>query len=241
MTLCSQSQGNGEERYANLLLQWLGPDSDDPGAAKLDSAKEVVERLASVPPEKWDSDLPDDLYDPGIWKILGMEPTLHWEWLAFAGFILRGWFSRIWVVQERWAAKRMVVFCGDWVIDWKVLSDGITTLRATGMDGKLNSKVEEIVSRNSPTGSGTRFVTNRIRNQFIFTAIDRSQPLKLEKLLAYSRYFNATVADDRVYAVLGMVCKLSFYLLCSLKESSFIPTTWKELRKSKCQRITTAP
>lgn len=197
-------------RGGENVVVWLGGDSDDPGAAMLDTAIEVLERLASVPPSKWDSDLPDNLYDSRNWEILGMEPTADWEWLAFASFILRGWFSRIWVVQERWAAAKMVVFCSDMVIDWNTLSDGIMTLRATNMDRLLNSKVEEIVHGSGPT---TRFVSNKIRNQFIFTDIDRSQPLSLEKLLAYSRYFNATVADDRVFAVLGMVCIISVILV----------------------------
>ncbi|CAG8959329.1 hypothetical protein HYFRA_00013099 [Hymenoscyphus fraxineus] len=186
---------------AENVIAWLGPDSDDPEAARLDVAIDVLERLASIPPSRRNVYLPDNLFDGSIWDTLGMEPIFEEEWLHFAAFILRSWFSRIWVVQERWAAKKMFVFCGDYVIKWKVLSDGIMTMMAMNMDRLLNSKVEEMVGSGSPP---TRFVTNKIRNQFIFTDVDKTQSLTLEKLLANGRVFNATNQDDRVFGVLGM-------------------------------------
>ncbi|CAG8972124.1 hypothetical protein HYALB_00008129 [Hymenoscyphus albidus] len=75
------------------------------------------------------------------------------------------------------------------------------TLMAMNMDRLLNSKVEEMVGSGGPP---TRFVTNKIRNQFIFTDVDKIQSLTLEKLLANGRVFNATNPDDRVFGVLGM-------------------------------------
>ncbi|CAG8972123.1 hypothetical protein HYALB_00008128 [Hymenoscyphus albidus] len=85
---------------AENVIAWLGPDSDDPEAARLGVAIDVLERLASIPPSRRNVYLPDNLFDGSIWDTLGMEPIFEEEWLHFAAFILRSWFSRIWVVQE---------------------------------------------------------------------------------------------------------------------------------------------
>lgn len=53
------------------------------------------------------------------------------QWDAFAEFILRTWFQRIWVVQETWAARNVVVFCGDNMIMCNQITAAIQALIAT--------------------------------------------------------------------------------------------------------------
>lgn len=180
------------------MLAQLGP--DDP---QLDAAIEVLKILASIPKKKLDLNFPSSYTDSENfhYESLGIAPIPPWDWYAFAAFILRGWFSRIWVVQETWAASHIVVFVAGHRLSWASLTAAISVLRITNIDKWLNEETERI---NGPQ-DGARYIANTISNQFIFQEIiEQGKDLDLERLLAYSRYFNATMADDRVFAVRGM-------------------------------------
>jgi hypothetical protein len=94
------------------------------------------------------------------------------------------------------------VFIANHTISWASITAAIRVLKATELDKLLNAKVEEIVHGTTLT---TRYIGNAISNLGIFEDIIQGRnELSLESLLAYSRYFNATMPEDRVFAVRGM-------------------------------------
>jgi hypothetical protein len=127
-------------------------------------------------------EFPSDLEDREGLKKLGLPYISSSGWLAVGTFFLRTWFRRIWVLQETFAAKNPIVSCGTHILGWAKIT-------------AVNEGTE-----------GTRHVANTINIQSVFGDItkDNASFLNLETLLAYSRYFGATKAQDRVYAMRGM-------------------------------------
>jgi hypothetical protein len=190
--------GNFGHRKANFIGVQLGP--NDP---ELETALEVLHLLASVPEDKLCGEFPyDDIFEVEIYKSLDIRYIESWEWQAFAAFILRNWFSRIWVVQETWAAKNLIVFVASHTILWASIIAAIRTMKESRLDELLNQQVEKTVNGDATT---TRYIGNSISNLAIFDDVIRGQKeLDLERLLASSRQFNATMPEDRVFAVRGM-------------------------------------
>ncbi|KAN0113261.1 Heterokaryon incompatibility protein (HET) domain containing protein [Hyaloscypha variabilis] len=184
-------------RQAQNVVVWLGPDD-----TLTELGIEVMQRLASVPPEKRELDLPDDLDNPEVYIGLGIPFCTPQDWLALATFLQRTWFSRVWVLQESFAARRIAVFCGTHVLNWTDITAASKTLGDTGLGRLLRERVERVTTT---VIEETRYVANTLNNLYIFEEIrENAHSLSLETLLQYSRYFGASNKMDHVYAVLGM-------------------------------------
>lgn len=85
------------------LVAWPGDELTELGI-------EIMQRLASAPAEKQELELPDDLDDPEVYRALGNPICTRQDWLALATFLQRPWFSRVWVLQVSFAARKIVVF-----------------------------------------------------------------------------------------------------------------------------------
>ena len=198
-------------RLARTVIVWLGVGdmhtnvTDSEGKIIKDikgPAIEVVDRLASIPLEKRHVEIPRDLEDPEVYRILGIEYIEPQSWLSYGAFLQRTWFSRVWVIQETFFAQKIVVFCGSLALAWSDITVGTHVLRNTGLGDLLMIKVKEATNQLNTSMSS---IGNVVENQSIFENM-RAKPdsLILEKLLAYSRYFNATQNKDHIYALLGM-------------------------------------
>lgn len=184
-------------KSAQTVIVWLGI-SD----VHTRLAIEIVNRLASVAPEKAEIDLPSDLEAPEMYSILGIPDIEPQQWLDYAAFLLRTWFSRVWVVQETFVARNIVVWCGSHVLLWSDLTAGSRILKETQLGTLL---MEKVVEATTQPFTSTKYVGNPLHNQFIFENMrKKARSLDLERLLAYSRYFNAENERDLVFAVLGM-------------------------------------
>ncbi|CZR54067.1 uncharacterized protein PAC_03950 [Phialocephala subalpina] len=187
---------------AQSVVVWLGPEMpDDPG---LEITKTVLQRLAKIPHEKLETMVLSDLDNTDTYEMLGIDPVDSWEWACFGSFILRSWFARMWVVQETFFAKKFIVFCGSKILDWEEITRASRVLKETHLGKLLNERMEETIIEQEPSTHST-YIGNPISNQFIFIDLKKTAAsLRLERLLAYSRYFGATMAEDRVFAVLNM-------------------------------------
>ncbi|KAF4635119.1 hypothetical protein G7Y89_g2986 [Cudoniella acicularis] len=184
---------------AQGVVVWLGPERAED---RLQTAISVMERLQEIPPEKLKTAVISDLDNIDTYENLSMKPISPEEWIFFAGFILRAWFSRMWVVQETFFAKKFIVFCGSTIIPWSLITHASLALKETSLGKLLNERMDSVTEAPS-TQSG--YIGNKISNQFIFTNLkDAVSSLSLERLLTYTRYFGATQAEDRVFAVLNM-------------------------------------
>jgi hypothetical protein len=188
---------------AQSVVVWLGPEMpDDPG---LEITKTVLQRLAKIPHEKLETMVLSNLDSTDTYEVLGIDFVSSREWVCFGSFILRSWFARMWVVQETFFAKKFIVFCASEILDWKEITRASRVLKETHLGKLLNETMENmIIEKWKEPSTHSTYVGNSISNQFIFIDIRKTALLHLERLLAYSRYFGATMAEDRVFAVLNM-------------------------------------
>jgi hypothetical protein len=184
-------------RSSQTVIVWLGI-SDVHSAPAI----EVINRLSAVPLEKSKLELPQNLDDPELYRVLGIPYIEPQQWLDYGAFLQRTWFGRIWVIQEIAVAQRIVVLCGAQVVLWTDIIAAAKLLKETQLVDLLVDEVVEAIS--CPTTS-PGYVANILTNPFIFENVKhKAISLNLEKLLAYSKYFNATDDRDRVFAILGL-------------------------------------
>ncbi|KAF5874775.1 putative heterokaryon incompatibility protein [Botrytis fragariae] len=186
------------------VIIWLGvSDFHSPYAI------EVINLLSKIPPENYIGLRINDLEDWDIYPKLGIEEVETWKWLEYAAFLQRTWFSRIWVVQEAFLPRSVVVVCGSDVIGWENITACAKVLRETGLGTLLMELLVETVDNIE----GTVYVNNTLNNQSIFQSMrdmatlgseEMGKVLNLEKLLYYSRFFDATNPKDKIYAIRGI-------------------------------------
>jgi hypothetical protein len=182
---------------AQNVVIWLGPDD-----LLTELGIRVMMRLARVLPQKREIELPDDLEDPEVYSVLDIPVCDSQDWLALGTFLLRTWFGRVWVLQESFFARNVVVFCGTHVLDWEDITAAAKTLGDTGLGRLLMEHVEEVRDTGMKVA---KYVGNTINNVYIVGEMkEDATSLTLEMLLQQSRYFGATDKRDHVYAVLGM-------------------------------------
>ncbi|QSZ33440.1 hypothetical protein DSL72_005008 [Monilinia vaccinii-corymbosi] len=186
------------------VIVWLGvSDFHSPYAI------EVMDILSKIPEETYTGFQITDLEDWDIYPKLGIEEVEAWKWLEYAAFLQRTWFSRIWVVQEAFLPRNIVVVCGSDVIPWGNISACAKILRETG----LGTLLMELLIDTVDDVEGTVYVNNTLNNQSIFQSMrematfgreQMGRVLNLEKLLYYSRFFDATNPKDKIYAIHGI-------------------------------------
>ncbi|KAF4617059.1 hypothetical protein G7Y89_g15091 [Cudoniella acicularis] len=208
-------------RHAQKVIVWLGPEDKDYTSTAVD----VLSRLSAVPKEIWNADIPGGLKHPEIYTRLGVGPIYESEWQALGELLMRTWFSRIWVIQETFEAREVIVYCGKHVLSWKQIVEVSELLMVTGLgqaimefldkltspldeegeeDGNDNDDEETVGSVDDDVG-GDVYVGNTLNNQWLFESLrEQKEDLKLETLLTYARYFGATGHSDYVYAMRGM-------------------------------------
>jgi hypothetical protein len=191
-------------RKAQNVIIWLGP-SDEHTTRGI----EMMNRLSLVKPENLTFEIPDSLEDPKLYKILGIPYITSDGWQALATFLLRTWFSRLWVLQETFAARNIEVLLGAHVLSWAKITAVSQVLSQTRLGRLLIEKVEGHVSSRKSADERPEYIGNIINNIFMFDGLRRKKTddtawFNLENLLAYSRYFNAKEAQDHVFAVRGI-------------------------------------
>jgi hypothetical protein len=206
-------------RLAQRVIVWLGPEDEEHTPKAID----VLSRLSAVREENRNADIPRGLYHREIYAKLGIDPILDFEWFALGELLMRTWFNRIWVIQEIFAAQEVVVYCGTHLLEWAKIVEISELLTSTGLGRALmellddwtgstgeETKVdgnEQEDEEGSVNGDLNRvvYVNNTVNNQWLFESLrEQKKGLKLETLLMYARYFEATRRSDYIYAVRGM-------------------------------------
>jgi hypothetical protein len=184
---------------ARRVIAWLGRCDEH-----THPALEVIQRLKSIPLEKRQVTI-TDFESPEYQSILGNPPISSQTWNDYAAFIQRAWFNRIWVIQEAFLAKHIDVLCGPHVLSWEHdIWEVAKFLRDTNL-GTLLMVQADVTAH--PDRKFTTYVNNSLDNQYQLEAMKAAaaqKPLSLERLLAYSRCFQATQAQDYVFGLLGI-------------------------------------
>jgi Heterokaryon incompatibility protein (HET) len=184
---------------ARRVIAWLGRCDEH-----THPALEIIQRLKSIPPEKRQVTI-TDWESPEYQSILGEPPISSQQWNGYAAFIQRAWFTRVWVIQEAFLARHIDVLCGPHILSWQHdIWDVAKFLRDTHLGTLLMIEADGTAH---PDRKFTTYVNNSINNQYQLEAMKAAaarKPLSLELLLAYSRYFQATQAQDYVFGLLGV-------------------------------------
>lgn len=184
---------------ARRVIAWLGR-CDEHTHPALD----IIQRIKSIPLEKRQVTI-TDFEGPEYQSILGDPPISSQKWNDYAAFIQRAWFNRVWVIQEAYLAKHIDVLCGPHALSWEHdIWEVAKFLRDTNLGTLLMIQVEGTIH---PDQKFTTYVNNSLNNQYQLEAMKAAaaqKPLSLERLLAYSRYFQATQAQDHVFGLLGI-------------------------------------
>jgi Heterokaryon incompatibility protein (HET) len=184
---------------ARRVIAWLGRCDEH-----THPALEIIQRLKSIPLEKRQVTI-TDFESAEYQSILGEPPISSQKWNDYAAFIQRAWFNRVWVIQEAFLAKHIDVLCGPHVLSWEHdIWEVAKFLRDTNLGTVLMIQADGTAY---PDRKFTTYVNNSLNNQYQLQAMKAAaaqKPLSLERLLAYSRYFQATQAQDYVFGLLGI-------------------------------------
>ncbi|KAG4441714.1 hypothetical protein IFR05_002793 [Cadophora sp. M221] len=119
------------------------------------------------------------------------------RWNFLRELLSRAWFGRVWVLQEVANAKKATIYAGSAKCDWDTIAAISRWLSMYDVNGPLNI-------RGTICSLGTVdliWKISRLRE-------DPRRPLpKLIDILAESRMCMSTYAIDKVYGVLGLVCR----------------------------------
>ncbi|KAH7310245.1 heterokaryon incompatibility protein-domain-containing protein [Rhexocercosporidium sp. MPI-PUGE-AT-0058] len=134
----------------------------------------------------------------GIESALIEAYTAHYiRWNFLRELLSRAWFGRVWVLQEVVNAKKATIHAGSAKCDWDTIAAITRWLSIYDINGPLNI-------RGTICSLGTVdliWKLSRLRE-------DSRRPLpRLIDILAESRLCMSTYAIDKVYGVLGLVCK----------------------------------
>ncbi|KAL7627737.1 hypothetical protein AAE478_001932 [Parahypoxylon ruwenzoriense] len=188
---------------ARSVIIWLGPDD-----VYTDAAIDVMNRLASVPEAHTRARF-TDLMGDDVSEQLKINPAIsRQEWLCYAASLQRHWFTRIWVVQEACLAKQITVFFGSKEVSWSSLMACARLLEKTNLANLLADLIirEQNALTNKTTPFDKSILSSGVNNQYIYTVLkgETKARITLEKILSYSRYFNAGDERDHVFGIKGI-------------------------------------
>lgn len=178
---------------ASKVIIWLGQENKqgEARAAKQAAGQIAKACVASGAPHLVDSDRyffrALSHYD-NLAKGVEIIPENWQDLLALAALFRLPWFSRVWVVQEVTANRKVVMQYGNEIIDWwevAIAADWIVT----------NAKYE--------TEEFAHFNFHGVSNVDIMCTPDLT-PLGVLGLLGYTRWFEATDPRDKVFGLLGL-------------------------------------
>lgn len=171
---------------AYCVVVWLGPEDGDSSIAMHNfSRREAQIRLPrrQVMDRKWPAELEGKRCKchAGDWYSYPPRPGVQ-------KLAERRWFTRIWVLQEVAAAKRVVVMCGD------IAVDGDDFCNEMIMSSPWNRVFQKILPRAHPA----------LELMKRSTSDSRLEKRLLIELVESFRTWEATRAVDKIYALLGL-------------------------------------
>ena len=154
-----------------------------------------------------------------------LPPTDDIVWRAFRKFLERPWFTRVWVVQEAIAAKKLTVMCGYWAMNGATLFFILEVANEWQLPClPTHSEGQHKWENNAAVGFRQIMLMLHLRicdkDDFYKTPLtDRPKGYRLIGLLERSRHAKSTDPRDRVFAFLN---------LCGEEERRFLRPDYTE-------------
>lgn len=215
---------------ARSVTIWLGRahDSTPHVIGMIQQIAVVMGRVRAGDPAYQDLSNLNDPRDPDQNRRLGLEGgvTLD-DWHAFALFLRRTWFSRVWTIQEAALARAVVCRCGPMKFSWAVIYEAAMVITLTGFATAIGSDLWWPV-RHRPTNpflllmSYTRTAmlafdthapsarmakTRLFKVRYNVPSVYSSAAALLDYSLGGISEHQSEDSRDRVFAILGVVRK----------------------------------
>lgn len=184
---------------ASLVIIWLGP-AHPTDALAMETLRAIHRPWATykgVPLFTWNEGEDASTHDGRLANFL---PDACY--VALATFLMRPWFTRIWIVQELLVAREVEVWCGGQTLDAETVLDGAATMVVLH---NVNTRTQLCASEVSGLGGGVE----RLK----LSCAGRLQALRQAKakgwlsmvyLLLLTRCFEATDMRDKMFALVGL-------------------------------------
>jgi hypothetical protein len=186
-----------DEIYAasQAVLSWLGE-----GGNMTTEAADLINDLSLVPMDCIEG--PD--FDPAAF----VEQFSSDSWLSLGSIVARPYFKRVWIVQEIALAKKIILICGDRLLDWDKLVRALEVINAS----QCWQELSEYVSLFRPPDEQLLSLGMRSALRFgdeLTFLIDAQKTLKGSGLspasvLLLGLRFDATQLVDKFFAMIGM-------------------------------------
>ncbi|KAI1422380.1 HET-domain-containing protein [Xylaria sp. FL1777] len=202
---------------AEKVVIWLGKEDEHiDGAVKVLcglASPEAESRKSLVSQQNWSSDghtAGGELIKAS--RLLGLHDLGYQDWLDYAAFLQRKWFSRTWVLQEKFFAANTETLCGKRSILWAEVSNSSELLVHTRMNILLKAYVDYTLSgaAYNTTTAAEQLPYSRLDNQRIFSLLSRDniQNIRLDELLYWTKTFDAADQKDQIYGLRNIWEKL---------------------------------
>ncbi len=122
------------------------------------------------------------------------------KWPALFTLLNHPYWTRSWIIQEIAVAKTVNIFYGNAILSWDYFASTIEMLHTQDVGGLFIVSSVVAPPRTMPfRGAGCIRSISRIRS-----TIERQSSMELIELLYYSAKSDATLAKDKIFALLGM-------------------------------------
>ena len=177
-------------KHATSTVIWLGEAGGDQPQLAFDMLQTIHSRLqlfeGRLQPADFERFKLPPLHDPKV--------TV---WVEILKLFRRGWFSRLWVIQEAVLSLNLYVKCGPAVVGWEDFTLWCEVIRDCGIADLINGLDPLPVERSA---------FDTVHELSMFRTFDQTHEAESSLLesLTMGRYAKASNAKDKVYGVLGM-------------------------------------
>lgn len=176
--------------HATSTAIWLGEEGGDQPQLAFDMLQTIHAQL-----QLFEGSLrPDDFERLQLPPLYGPKSI---AWVEILKLFRRGWFSRLWVIQEAVLSYNVYVMCGKAVAAWEDFTLWCEVIRDSGIADLIEALDPMPMERSA-------FLT--VHELATFRTFDQTHEAHSSLLdsLSMSRYAKASNAKDKVYGVLGM-------------------------------------
>lgn len=179
---------------AEEVISWLGEKD-----GQTDAAIQLVKKLGAWPAS--DS-------EPGSAAARLVRAIPGDDWQSLAGLLSRSYFERAWIVQEVALARKLLVLCGDGIIDWKDLVATSKLLEESRAWAILSQHVKVFQPDEDKVNPSNARISTRFGGH-LAALLEAQRTIRgddpsAQKLLFLGRQFQASVVADKFFAMLGI-------------------------------------
>ncbi len=174
---------------AESVKVWIGEEMPGSGEA-IETLLQI--RTVALNPPLWPKMLPEV---PESWRSRKCPDESDPIWVHIDALFERGWFSRVWILQEIIFAQKVSLYCGSWCVDWDDIFEALKVCI------KENPRyLEERLPKpgyHIPIAAHTIGITRQVYRDPRW-----SKKHSFLKLLELFSYTSATREQDKLFALL---------------------------------------